>query len=477
MKHLYRLIFVFTFLFSVSTIVTAQDLISSELVESVTAEEIDVLDDVPSTYDVASYKLVYYTTGLDGEPVFASGLISIPQQTGCDELPMLTYCHGTVLEQFDVPSEMSYSGRFVRHFASSGYIGLGPDYLGLGQGSGLHPYQHAESQATATLDLIEAAREFLEDYNGPSDNGQVFITGYSQGGHASMSALQYANENNLTDEMGIVAGAPLSGSYDMEATVEPIINGGVEYNYLGYSVYLIMSYELAYGNIYNELSDIFQSEYVEAIEQYFDGEQDEYGMGFVHGQLPNQLSELLVDSVLTNLQNNPNHPMWQAVADNNNHDWAPNIPLRMYYCTGDQQVPSYNSVNAEAAMIANGAEDVEAINILPGASHTGCVQPAITATWNFFNGMANLCGTSSLAQIAESTVDIFPNPAEDKLWIESGRASGNIEIMDLNGSKVLEQQVQSNRTNIDVSSLTNGLYVVRLIDNVGVHTRRVIIAP
>ena len=38
-----------------------------------------------------------------------------------------------------------------------------PDYLGMGESPGLHPYVHGESEATATLDMIRAAREFISD--------------------------------------------------------------------------------------------------------------------------------------------------------------------------------------------------------------------------------------------------------------------------------------------------------------------------
>jgi hypothetical protein len=35
-----------------------------------------------------------------------------------------------------------------------------PDYIGMGGSPGLHPYVHAASEATASIDMIRAAREF-----------------------------------------------------------------------------------------------------------------------------------------------------------------------------------------------------------------------------------------------------------------------------------------------------------------------------
>ena len=59
-----------------------------------------------------------------------------------------------------------------------------PDYIGMGESPGLHPYVHGESEATATIDMIRAAREFITDSLNLIDNHQVFLSGYSQGGHA-----------------------------------------------------------------------------------------------------------------------------------------------------------------------------------------------------------------------------------------------------------------------------------------------------
>tara|TARA_B100000963_G_scaffold321279_1_gene304410 strand:+ start:2975 stop:3127 length:153 start_codon:yes stop_codon:yes gene_type:complete len=45
--------------------------------------------------------------------------------------------------------------------------------------------------------MIRAAREFIADSLNLIDNGQVFLTGYSQGGHACMATHKYIYENNL----------------------------------------------------------------------------------------------------------------------------------------------------------------------------------------------------------------------------------------------------------------------------------------
>ena len=47
-------------------------------------------------------------------------------------------------------------------------------------------------------------------------------------------------------------------------------------------------------------------------------------------------------------------------------------PLRMYYCTADEQIAYTNALNAESTMNNNGALDVQAIN-MGNNDHGGCI--------------------------------------------------------------------------------------------------------
>ena len=52
-----------------------------------------------------------------------------------------------------------------------------PDYIGMGDSPGFHPYVHAKSEATASIDMVRAAREYLSTTNFV-DNNELFLTGY-----------------------------------------------------------------------------------------------------------------------------------------------------------------------------------------------------------------------------------------------------------------------------------------------------------
>src|SRR5690554_5315056 len=362
-------------LFIVPFFAKAQYLVGNEFLGSTPATVLTAIaSEFPIHYDVDYYRLTYNTVNTAGEPTIASGGVAIPVSTTCQTFPMMAYCHGTVLRQLDVPSQQNYESVIVKVFASTGFIAVAPDYLGLGENEGIHPYVHAVSEATATIDLIRATREFLESFP-IIDNGETFITGYSQGGQGAMATLKYAEEHGLTEELGIVAGAPCSGPYDLSGSQAEVLLSDAPYSNPGYIVYLLISYQLAYGNLYADLSDIIKSPYDSLVAPYFDGAQNEFSINVVNGILPNQLSELLVDSVYNNFQNNPQHPLWLNLADNDTYDWTPQVPIRMFYCTGDEQVDYTNSTTADSVMNANGAADVLAINSQDGANHGECIMP------------------------------------------------------------------------------------------------------
>lgn len=469
---------IFTFFVClIASSTNSQNLVSSENLGTTTTLVYNFLDlPLPVNYDVDYYKVTYNTVDVDGELTVASGAVMIPNTSECNSFPMAVYCHGTVLRRFDVPSEQNFEGVFAGAMASAGYITVAPDYLGLGEDDGVHPYVHAETQATATLDLISAARELMESLP-TQDNGEVFITGYSQGGHAAMASLKYAQDNELLDEIGIVAGAPASGPYNLSGTQTDVILSELPYSNPGYIVYLLIGYNSVYNNLYNDLSDIIEEPYATDVQPFFDGEQNEFDMDAVNAILPSLIPDLLRDSVLTNFENNPNHPLRVALADNDNHDWAPVMPLRMYYCTGDEQVFFTNSTDAETNMQANGAENALAINVLEGGDHGECVLPAIESVYAFFDSLSTSCqNTLSTSAKTPSPVRLAPNPARDHVRVFFPFRDARIEVYSLDGRLVLERTVRGPEINLDLSELTAGRYILSVTSENKRHNTGLIIA-
>jgi hypothetical protein len=61
----------------------------------------------------------------------------------------------------------------------------------------------------------------------------------------------------------------------------------------------------------------------------------------------------------------------------------------------------------------------------------------------------------------QTTVKLYPNPANDRVAIESASALGHVRLFDASGRLLHEQQqVSANRIELFVGHLARGLYVV-----------------
>lgn len=453
----------FTLISSILTLLTLSaigqnHLVSSTFLGKASKATFQVLSPLSLEYDANYYKITYNTVDVDGSSTIASGLIAVPIVTNVTPLPLLAYCHGTVLHDDDVPSRNNTEASIGKIFACDGYVVVMPDYLGLGDHPGTHPYVHAQSEATATLDAMRAAKEFVENEENLLFNDEVFITGYSQGGHGAMATYKYIQDNNLFNEFNVLAATPCSEPYQLSGVQAQDLLRGEPYSNPGYAVYLLLSYELAYGNIFNTYSDILQSPYDSLIPPLFDGT---HNMLTVNALLPNELDSFMNPSFLNAFRSdsiNKTHPLWQALIDNDNYNWTPQRPLRMYYCTEDEQVFYENSLLAQDAMKNNGGENIKAIN--SGAlDHGGCVLAAVSNAAVYMDSLRST--PSSIPEIIANSseiVSIYPNPAKETTGIYCKQKPSKITIYGLTGN--IKDQLNGRFNSVDVSSYKPGVYII-----------------
>jgi hypothetical protein len=67
----------------------------------------------------------------------------------------------------------------------------------------------------------------------------------------------------------------------------------------------------------------------------------------------------------------------------------------------------------------------------------------------------------------ESRLLLYPNPATDKITIETSQTpiQSQLSIMNLNGQEVMTHQITQPMTQMDISSLPQGVYFVRLTND------------
>ena len=442
----------------------SQYLVSSTFVNTMSQISLNSLTGLALQYDVDMYKMIYNTTDVNGQPTIASGAFLVPSNPNCIDFPFSVYMHGTSLKKSNVPSYNNQEAVIGKVFSAGGYFTCMPDYIGMGQSPGLHPYIHAESEAKSAVDMVRAAREFISNTLMMVDNGELFITGYSQGGHACMATHKYIEDNNLQAEFNVVASAPCSGPYALSITMADSITSMTPYSNPGYITYMLASYQLVYGNIFNSWSEILKSPYDTIVPPFFSGTNDSLDMGQLNALLPSVVDSLIVDSVLNNFINdsvNKTHPLWQALLANDNYDWTPQKPVRMYYCTADEQVAYTNALLADSVMNANGASSVVSINSGNGLNHNDCVIPALSSAFDWFQSLKTGCATDISSNTLESKLTIYPNPSSESLNVHYSGIS-NLKIYSIDGKLMYEKQMDS-RAIIDVFGWDSGIYLLEII--------------
>ena len=88
--------------------------------------------------------------------------------------------------------------------------------------------------------MLRAVKEFC-DNRGIIYNNQLFLSGYSQGGHATM-ALHKALQEHHSSEFQVTASAPGAGPYDISGEQANLFIQGTPYPAPFYLPYVILSY-------------------------------------------------------------------------------------------------------------------------------------------------------------------------------------------------------------------------------------------
>lgn len=455
--------------FSFYVALSAQELVSSTLLGSRTKTQLTTQFSLPVIqYGARFYRITYTTADLQGLPDTVSGLVAVPDNPA-NAYPRLVYQHGTAGSKLGVPSfnaaQNGGEGSIGLLFAGLGYVSLLPDYLGLGVSDGFHPYMHAASEASVAVDMLRALEAF-KIQNGVATNSQLFITGYSQGGHAAM-ALHREIETNLSGEFTVTAAAPMSGPYSIGEIMRNLILSDSVYYYPAYLPNTILSYQTVYGNLFTQLTDVFKEPYATNIGQFYAGV---ISLDQLNSQLISLLTvnegdsrplRMLQPAVVQDVTANPDHPFNVALRDNDVYAWAPIAPTRLYYCQADDQVPYLNSIVARDSMLARGAVNVVATDVNPAADHGDCVVPALTSTVFFFAGYQQINTLTDASEQLVRPLFLMPNPASDAVVLRDLPENGSVRIVDFSGRLRVAAAVSAGDLQIGVSGLENGLYLVQ----------------
>ncbi|MEU8886301.1 alpha/beta hydrolase [Streptomyces sp. NPDC048442] len=312
-------------------------------------------------YGLAAYRLTYRTVTPQGAPTTATGLFVLPKglpKGGDRRLPVVSDTHGTMIHRDYAPSVGDDFGRLSSYlYASTGRAVAAPDYLGLGKGPGLHPYMDTKSAVTATVDMLRASRRAAKQLGRPL-SGDVYATGFSQGGQVAMAVgrelARGAGSTGGDRHFRLKALAPVAGPYDLGGTEIPALYDGrvSPMSGLFYTSYFLTAQNRIHP-LYKDPAEVFRQPYAKVVEELFDTRHTEED---VARNLPGSIKELLTPGFYEKMRH-PSGALLKAIeANDGTCDWKPRVPVRLHTSSGDTDVPIGNARTCAADLADNGVK-------------------------------------------------------------------------------------------------------------------------
>lgn len=308
--------------------------------------------------DVSINGIIYDTRDPRNNDAEASAGVLIPSGPGCaGPYPIVVYHHGATVIKADTMSSPTNAEMNLQlmMYAAQGYIVVMPDYHGYsGSTMNYHPFLQADITAIVSIDALRAARKLLTD-RGVATSGKLFLAGYSQGGHAAM-ATQRALEKDYTSEFTVTASVPMAGPYALSQTVlnsldVPLAGGTI------FTSMAVVGLQKRYGDIYTQASDVFQSPWVNGIENLLPGSIASNDL-FRLGKLPLALTGtggLLTSDFVSGYKANVNHPARRRVAEHDLLNFKPRAVTTLCHGSRDPTVPVANMTSAATYFAGQGA--------------------------------------------------------------------------------------------------------------------------
>ena len=324
-----------------------------------------MVDENSTVFGYKAYKIPYTTTDEEGLEVKVSGLFVIPtgMPPAVDEigLSMVSDDHGTIFANADAPTVIASNygtpdGSSIILTSMGGFATLQPDYIGFGDSNDhYHPFILKKSLASTTIDFIKAVKIFSTN-NEIKLNNQLFLTGYSEGGYATLATLQKIEADA---ELTVTMANPMAGPYDLNVTAFGVLSSPT------LSVPSFMA-ELgyAYAKAYDQtLSTIINEPYASKLPTLVNGSLQREAIDAELTYETTGVNGLFNPTFVGNFFADPNYWFREAMVENSVHAWKPKTSVRLIHCEGDEVIPYGIAQITEATMKAMGAEDVALIPV------------------------------------------------------------------------------------------------------------------
>jgi hypothetical protein len=334
----------------------AKRLISAESIKSYSSEQIqnilffaetqlegDLAIENRAIDGVKIYEVKYASEYINDPIITLSGLVCIPDNSTRDCL-LFCFQPGTMSAHNEAPSVITRNGQpnvelqLLQAIAGLGFVIIIPDYIGFGASEDLHhPYYNKELFQRSIYDLILTTLDMKNSgkYNF-SLNGDLFITGYSLGGWASLVAHKHLENNPITG-LNFIGSACGAGAYDL-IQVRDLLVEQTFYSYPFYIPNLLIGYQ-SVGDINYELSTYLNEAYASRSIELITGE---YSATYINTNLTTNTNELLTEDFINDFYSDIN-PIWielrSVLAKNSQAAWNNTKLIELYHGDEDDQVP------------------------------------------------------------------------------------------------------------------------------------------
>jgi alpha-beta hydrolase superfamily lysophospholipase len=322
----------------------------------------------PQLKYAVTFRRFLYKTTYQGQLLQVSGMLAIPLNTPAP-LALLSAQHGTMFRYADAPSNFPATFTGFELFASTGFVTLIPDYVGLGVSSSVRQsFYDKPSSARAVVDMIKAAQYYLGQRK-VALNPHLFLVGYSEGGYVTMAAQQEI-ETNAQHGLTLTAAAAGAGGYDLPGMLSSVATAPT-YATPAFLALFLQAYNTTYG--WNRpLTDFFQAPYAAQLPALLDGTKTRSD---IDAALTTSPATLFTPAFYASLGSTSGEPVLkQKMQDNSFFGWVPRSPTRLYHGTADASVFYQTSTSTYARFQAAGATNV-AFFPIAGGTHESSVAP------------------------------------------------------------------------------------------------------
>ncbi|MGN7758303.1 T9SS type A sorting domain-containing protein [Chryseobacterium sp. 22532] len=411
------------------------------------------------------YKITYYTKNEKNVLVKATGLLMYPNVNF--KLSTVVSDHGTTDSRDNVPSNFkgALTAGFVVElsYVLNGYILMAPDYVGMGSGDGVHPYVDAATEAGATIDFVKAANKVLGQL-GIKRYDEYFLAGYSQGAHAAMSTLKSLNTSNPTN-LKFKYAYMGDGPYDFSGVT---LNKGVlEKDFYPFTSFLAnvlhTCNNTGYKTYNTSISEVISPEYLDKYNYHV--VQDNGGL--LWG--PVIWRNLFTQNFVNDVTNNPNNNLRRCMKPKDVYDWYNKTPMTLGHSSVDLAIPPENTsktIDVQRGYYAwwdLNKYKLESLFWGP-LGHVGGIVPFTLASNAKFN---TLRSGGFLNEWAILTSKQQGNSQPETHTLYSSQLKPDLGKMQLVGVTDFNQEkaVSKSGTNGSLSSLTDGVYLLKVQEN------------